>query len=443
MENALKTLGILAALAATTVAFPRLAAAGPASKPFPAGIVDLTPSISASNPIGPIYSHPWQNVNVAGMRIRTGWEDIETQDGVYNWKLIDDCLALAATSGKFIGLSVTAGIKSPPWLMGADTFTNGSTTLNVATLRSTTASFVAADVGRVIDCDKFPPGTTIISGNGSVATLSAPATATKSGNLTFSILARHPGVPFHVLTAPDSGVMPVPWDPVVLTKWKAFVAALGERYDGNANLLYVPMAGFSQTGESYLATQQADVDYFNSQAVAAGYTATVAFSAGMVAWQAVTKEIIDTYMTAFPTTPPFITVARPFPQNQGGIKAVNAIVAWGVAKYPGRFGIMNSQLHATSVPGYFANAAIYNNWLTQPTGVQFLCSSGNADNVARLSNSPPWGSDPLLSPYDAMNNSFTAALNIGCRYVETYEPDVTNPAYQTMLATQGAALKSK
>jgi len=443
IENALKTLGILAALAAATVAFPRLAAAGPASKPFPAGIVDLPGSISASNPIGPIYSHPWLNVNVAGMRIRTGWKDIETQDGVYNWKLIDDCLALAATSGKFIGLGAIAGIKSPPWLMGADTFTDGSTTLNVATLTSPTASFVAADVGRVIDCDKFPPGTTIISRTRTVATLSAPATATKSGNLTFSILARHPGVPFHVLTAPDSGVMPVPWDPVVLTQWTAFVAALGARYDGNANLRYVPMGGFSQTGESYLATQQADVDYFNASAVAAGYAATVDFSAGMVAWQAVTKKIIDTYMTAFPTTPPFITVARPFPNNQGGTRAVNAIVAWAVAKYPGRFGIMNSQLHATSVPGYFANAAIYNNWLTQPTGVQFLCSTSTTDNVARLSNSPPWGSDPLLSAYAAMNNSFTAAVNIGCRYVETYEPDVTNPAYQTMLATQGAALKSK
>ncbi len=292
MGNALKTLGILAALAANTVAFPRLAAAGPASKPFPAGIVDLPGSISASNPIGPIYSHPWQNVNVAGMRIRTGWKDIETQDGVYNWKLIDDCLALAATSGKFIGLGAIAGIKSPPWLMGADTFTDGSTTLNVATLTSPTASFVAADVGRVIDCDKFPPGTTIISRTRTVATLSAPATATKSGNLTFSILARHPGVPFHVLTAPDSGVMPVPWDPVVLTQWTAFVAALGARYDGNANLRYVPMGGFSQTGESYLATQQADVDYFNASAVAAGYAATVDFSAGMVAWQAVTKKII-------------------------------------------------------------------------------------------------------------------------------------------------------
>lgn len=439
MGNALKTVGILAALAATTLAFPHPAAA----KPFPAGIVNLTGSISAHNPIGPIYAHPWQNVNVDGMRIRTGWEDIETQDGVYNWRLIDDCLALAATSGKFIGLSVVAGIKSPPWLMGADTFTDGSTTLNAARLSSPTANFVAADVGRVIDCKKFPPGTTIISRTNSVATLSAPATATKSGNLTFSILARHPGVPFRVLTAPDEGVMPVPWNPVVLSKWKAFVAALGARYDGNPKLRYVPMGGFSQTGECYLATQQADIDYFNARAVAAGYTATVDFSAGMVAWQAVTKEIINTYMTAFPTTPPFITVARPFPQDQGGIRAVNAIVAWGVARYPSRFGIMNSQLHATSVPGYFANAAIYNNWLHQPTGVQFLCSSATADNVARLSNSPPWGSDPLLSPYHAINNSFSAALNIGCRYVETYEADVTNSAYQTILATQGAALKSR
>ena len=432
MENALKTVGILAALAATTLAFPHPAAA----KPFPAGIVNLMP-------IGHIYDHPWQNVNVDGMRIRMGWEDIETQDGVYNWHLIDDCLALAATNGKFIGLSVVAGIKSPPWLMGGDTFTDGSTTLNVATLSSPTANFVAADVGRVIDCEKFPPGTTIISRTSSVATLSAPATATKSGNLTFSILARHPGVPFRVLTAPDEGVMPVPWNPVVLAKWRVFVAALGARYDGNPKLRYVPMGGFSQTGESYLATQQADVDHFNASAVAAGYTATVDFSAGMVAWQAVTKTIINTYMTAFPTTPPFITVARPFPVDQGGVRAVNAIVAWGVDRYPGRFGIMNSQLHATSAPGYFATDAIYNNRQTQPTGAQFLCSSGSADNVARLSNSPPWGSNPLLSPYHAINNSFTAALNIGCRYVETYEADVTNSAYQTLLATQGAALKSR
>jgi hypothetical protein len=41
-----------------------------------------------------------------------------------------------------------------------------------------------------------------------------------------------------------------------------------------------------------------------------------------------------------------------------------------------------------------------------------------------------YGSDPCLWALDAMNNSFTAAINSGCSFVETYEEDVDN-------ATQG------
>src|SRR6266851_6364702 len=327
LKNIIQAIAVSTTLVAATLAF---------AKPYPAGIIDLPGSITASNPIGPISAHPWQNVNVDGMRIRTGWADIETADGVYNWALIDDCLTLAGASGKFIGLSVVAGIKSPPWLMGGDTFTDGSTAINAATLTSPTANFVAGDVGKVIVCDKFPAGTTIISTTSTVATLSAVAIATKTGTEAFSILARNPGVEFRVLTSPDTGVMPVPWDPVDLAKWKRFVAAFGARYDGNTKLLYVPMGGFSQTSESYLASQTVDADYFNAKAVAAGYVATSTLSAGMVAWEAVTKDVIDTYMTAFPTTPPFITVARPFPPSYGGDTALKEIVAWAVDKYPGR-----------------------------------------------------------------------------------------------------------
>src|SRR5262249_7525832 len=126
-----------------------------------------------------------------------------------------------------------------------------------------------------------------------------------------------------------------------------------------------------------------------------------------------------------------------------GTSAMNDIFDWGVATYPGRFGIMNSQLHVTSGIGYYLNAAIYANYLYEPTGIQFLCNSATDDNVARLCNAPPYGDDPLLSAYDAMNNSFTAAVSFGCKFVEVYETDVENPAYQTMLATQGAALESR
>jgi hypothetical protein len=120
-------------------------------------------------------------------------------------------------------------------------------------------------------------------------------------------------------------------------------------------------------------------------------------------------------MIAFPHTPLLITGARPYggDSEDVGTRAMNDIFDWGVATYPGRFGIMNSQLHATSNAGYFLDAAIYSNYLSDPTGIQFLCSSVGDDNVARLSNSPPYGPDPLLSPYDAMNNSFTATVSFG------------------------------
>src|SRR5438876_1051046 len=418
-----------------------------AVKPDPAGIIDLPGAISANAPIGTLDDHPWLNPNVDGLRIRVSWSDIETADNVYNWPLIDDCLANALTSGKFIGLGVIAGIDTPPWLLGGVTFTDGSTTTDVATLTSATANFVPADVGRAIACGNFSPGTTIVSIiNSTVVQTSTAATRTTSRTpATFSILARNAGgAEFRVLTAPDEGAMPVPWDPLYRAKWEEFITALGARYDFNPQLGYIVMTGFCQVAEAYLATEQADIDFFDASAIAAGYTGNGTLPAGLVAWEATVQEMVAQYMIAFPHTPVFITGARPYggDSQDVGTTAMNDIFAWGVATYPGRFGIMNSQLHATSAIGYFLNNAIFSNYLYEPTGIQFLCNSATDDNVARLSNSPPYGADPLLSAYDAMNNSFKAAVSFGCKFVEVYEVDVGNPAYQTMLAIQGAALES-
>ena len=154
MKITVNILNALSMLAAATPGF---------GKPFPRGLIDLPSAIAAKAPIGTIDDHPWLNPNVSGLRIRTGWDNTETADGVYNWVQIDECLALAVTSGKFIGLSVGAGITCPPWLMGGVTFTDGETVIDETTLTSLTANFTAADVGRVIVSTNFPTGTTIAS----------------------------------------------------------------------------------------------------------------------------------------------------------------------------------------------------------------------------------------------------------------------------------------
>jgi hypothetical protein len=418
------------------------------AKDFPKGILDLPGAISVAKPIGAITDHPWENPNVSGIRIRTGWDNSETTDGVYNWVQIDESLALAEQTGKFIGLGVTTGLTAPPWLMGGDTFADGTTLAGEASLTSLSANFTSADVGRVIICTYFPTGT-IITGLTSSTAVQTSLAATKSTTtkklVSFSVLARNPGgAAFRVLTAPDEGIMLVPWDAVAKAKWKRFLVNMGARYDTNPQMRYVVMTGFQGAGECYLAKTAEDVAFFDASAVAAGYEATDALPAGLVAWEATVKEIVAQYMISFPNTPLLITGARPYggdfqPQGQD---AMNDIFEWGIATYPGRFGIMNAQLHVGSSPGYYLNAAIVANAATVPTGIQFLCAgtSSNPDNLPRLCDAPPWGVLPLLPIPDAVDSACTAGVSLGLGFIEVYESDVTNVALQDILATQKTAL---
>jgi len=441
MKKIVQFLSAFCLLATATLGF---------GKPFARGIIALPGAISAQTPIGDITDHPWQNPNVAGVRIRTGWDNTQPTDGTYNWVQIDEALALAVTTGKFIGLGVGSGLNAPPWLMGGVSFVDGESTAGVATLTSPTANFTSSDVGKVIVSTYFPIATKIVSRTSSTV-VQTSAAATKSTSVkktaSFSILARNPGgAAFRILTAPDEGVMVVPWDPLAKAKWKQFIVALAAKYDNNPQLQYLVMSGFQKTGECYLASAQADIDFFDASAVAAGYAATDSLPAGLVAWEATVKEMVAQYMTSFPNTPLLITGARPYGGDSQpvGQLAMNEIFAWGVAAYPGRFGIMNSQLHATSTTGYFLNKPIYDNRLTNPVGIQFLCAgtSDNPDNLPRLSDYPPWGdSTVLLSAYDAVNNSLTAGVSLGCNFIEVYESDITNPDFQAMLAAQSAALE--
>jgi hypothetical protein len=422
-------------------------------KPKPAGIVCLT----YISPSAPGDSIPWTNVNVDGVRIRIGWQDIQPVDGDhYDWSLIDNLLGFAQTNGKFVGIGVVSCNKAPAWLYGGVTFTNGD--ISGTTVTSATAAFSSLDVGRYIYCDYYPDGYSKIVTHNSSTSVTVDIAANGSHNpASFSILARNSGgASFHVLSNLDPskmGLQAIPWDPIFKAKWESFITAFGRKYDGNSLVRYVNMGGWGFEGENGLAFETVDINFFNTNAAGVPYSATGTYSAGEAGWIAMAENYITHFMTAFPTTTLMVTGLKAM-QDSGGQAAMQAVYDWGITTFGTRLGIMNCQLNAVSSTSYFLNAEINNHWQSNPTGVQFRLGADTPCGVVAISNCngslhvppcPNWGTDPCLLAFDAVNNSFGCALNLGCRFVETYMNDCTNTTtgWQTMLHDRGAALKAK
>jgi hypothetical protein len=83
-----------------------------AGKPDPGGIIRLfsTDVAKAEN------SPSWTNPSLDGMRIRPDWSDIRPSSSTFQWSAIDVLLNLGTQHGKSIGMSVAAGVVTPPWV---------------------------------------------------------------------------------------------------------------------------------------------------------------------------------------------------------------------------------------------------------------------------------------------------------------------------------------
>jgi hypothetical protein len=170
------------------------------------------------------------------------------------------------------------------------------------------------------------------------------------------------------------------------------------------------MSGLVQVIETNLAETQTD----DSALTAMG---------GTTAWIGAAQQISAVYAEAFPTAPFFITAAKPF-LNDAGLPALQQIVDWGVATYPGRFGIMNASLNAKSTTVYYPNVAIYTYHTTQPVGFRMLCAERDRAHLG-----------------GTLNQALTQAVLLGGKFVEIYQQDADKANNQVMLAIQGAALK--
>jgi hypothetical protein len=212
--------------------------------------------------------------------------------------------------------------------------------------------------------------------------------------------------------------VPGPNDPVYVAKWTAFIAAFGARYDGNANLSYVAMSGFGQTCEWYYARTTKDATLLEG----------LNGGNGVADWSSQAKTFITAFNNAFPTTPFFGTLAKPFP-DQAGLQAEKDLVSWATAMYS-RFGVLNSTLNAQSQVTFYPNQAVNTYHTTHPAGFQMLWSY--------LERNKP----PGTRLGGTLEQALTNGVNFGGKFVEVYEMDVDDPNEQTVLATKRLELKA-
>jgi hypothetical protein len=199
--------------------------------------------------------------------------------------------------------------------------------------------------------------------------------------------------------------MPVPWDPVYLSNYTQFVAALGHRYNGNATLALVHMTNSSGNGfEMQLPSTPTDINNWNT----IGYTTTREVNSY--------KAIMDAYAAAFSK---HLLDVEVHPVLNSDTVA-QQVVAYGNQTIGSRFGVFAawwSQNNADNVyPGMYT--------LLKQAAQDSFATVQMVTNATNFNSS--FGAGGFQG---ALDRAFTD----GVRYFEIWDTDVLNSAYSLTL----------
>jgi hypothetical protein len=202
--------------------------------------------------------------------------------------------------------------------------------------------------------------------------------------------------------------IPMPGDPVFMTRWQKFVTDFGARYDSNPAVSYVIICGIGNHDEWNIA------DGFKDTAALGNTLAKVNV------WKSSSKEIIDFYMSAFPSTTVMGLPKPPFnPSNaaEPPITSMREVSDYAANTYNCHFaysvaGLQSSTTTSNSIP---ANELLLH-WTTNPTHGETL----------NLASSP-----------DDFNALLHVALDLKIRGMEIYKLDFQNATLQNFIVSSG------
>jgi Divergent InlB B-repeat domain/Beta-galactosidase len=202
--------------------------------------------------------------------------------------------------------------------------------------------------------------------------------------------------------------IPVPGDPVFMTRWQKFITAFGARYDNNPAVSYVIICGIG-TGDQW------DIAPGTLDTAALGST-----QAEVDTWKASSKQIIDFFMSAFPNTTVIGYPVPPFdPSNaaEDPATSMREVSDYAANNYNCHFGysfaaFQSSTTTSNSVP---ANE-VFLHWITNPTHGETLNTATSADD------------------FDA---TLHVAVDLKIRGMEIYKLDFQNAGLQNFIVSSG------
>jgi hypothetical protein len=233
-----------------------------------------------------------------------------------------------------------------------------------------------------------------------------PAWVAALGVQTFTYIDQNPN---HG-TYGDPITIAVPYDPIYLAKWTRFVRAFGARYAANPTIAYVRGASESMTNGWGMPITDADGNTW----AAYGYTPEIEIAA--------LERVLDTFMTAMPTTAEWIEVGpiKFEPEISGNPETYVAeqLVAYGDSRYASRFGVWREDLSGcTEAPP------------TSPTWEILWEHPGKngAQMLWNVQDGPDRMNKCGITPNDkptVLRAAIENALAYGMPYVEVYQVDV-------------------
>jgi hypothetical protein len=214
--------------------------------------------------------------------------------------------------------------------------------------------------------------------------------------------------------------LPMPWDATYLSRWFAFVKALGQRYDSNASVVNVAADGPTYISEEMsLPDDPAAVAHWSQL----GYTQSKYESA----WQ----QTLTAYTQAFPATPIALTFYPGLPIPDASAKnATRTDLASYAFSHFGR--------HVT-----FQENGLSARKAAQSLGYDLVQQySGQTTTGFEMGTSATQKPDQMGGPTAeaALQASVDLGLKAGVNFLEIYEPDELNPALQPILVKAHTSL---